>query len=302
MKKLMFSGASLLALWCCGSPLWAGFVLGPHRTVFTGVTVGHKVQAGKFGASFRIINDSPDAQTYTATIRKPSQAGRALLFGYEEIPDPTFIVPEQDITVAANSTQDIALWMNIPAEEKYYNRKWEAEIEVTQKGGSMGIQLEGQLWLETEAKAETGSLGTSAGGGFVLAPAILDFKGFKGKASAEIYNLSKTPLTFLIVSKSTPEKLKDMFIPYSAGYDRLEDSEWVTPSVKGEDKVKRISNGVEIAPQKKITLKPGEHKTINIELNAPMKKEYAGKKESFIFVRCPELDVTRFIRIRFNID
>jgi len=291
--------ACLLAL-LCAQPMSAGFVLGPHRTVFCNIPVGRKVPADEFGSSLNIMNQTSAPQTYLVEIKKPSQVKRELLFGYEEIPDVKFVIPEREMVVEANSAKPVRLWSNIPDKERYYNRKWEAEIVVREKTTGFGVELEGQLWIETEAKPAVADPQARLGEDFLLAPAILDLKGSRDAARVKLYNLSKSALTFLIVSASPPEGAREMFIPYSAGFERLADQEWITPSIKGEEQIKRIKQGREIAPQKRIRIEPGAYKTINVEMNVPPKKEYGGKRESFIFVRCPELNRSKFVRIRIT--
>ena len=290
--------AGVLALLSCQS-LHANFILGPHRTVLCGVPVGRKVAADRFGASLVITNQTASPQTYTVEVRKPADIKRELMFGYEGLPETKFVAAEREVVVGANSSKAIRLTADIPAGESYYNRKWEAEVVVREKTSGFGIELQGQLWIETEAKPALDDSKAIAGEGFILAPATLELKALKKNAQVRLYNLSKQTLTFLIVSASPPEAVKEEFIPYSKGYERLSDQEWVTPSVDGEEQIKRIKQGREIAPQKRIRIEPGAYKTIRVDVNVPDKAS-ASRKESFLFVRCPELNTSQFVRIRID--
>ena len=276
-----------------------GFILSPHRDVFVDVDIGTPVASPKYGGVIKIKNKSPYDMEYVIKIRKPSDYKRKPMFGYVDIPNPDFVKVPEKFDVKANSERIIPFKFNIPDDIKYYNRKWEAEIIVTGIKGNIGIELMGQLFIETKGKEIKESVEKNNLDKWWLCPSIIEFDKYKDEKSVYIHNTSSQTLTFLIVSESPPMAVVELFIPLSNGYERLEDEEWVEPIISGEEKIRRIKRGREIQPQKKIVLKPGEVREMKVKIDVPDKKEFKGKKfESYIFVRSPFYDDTRFVRLR----
>lgn len=278
-----------------------GIVLSPHRSVYVEVELGTKTAAVKYGEPLYVENKGLVPLRILVDVKKTSDFKRKPLFGYSEIPDVNFIKPFE-FEVPPNSKRPIPLNFNIPDNDEYYNRKWEALLIVRGASGNIGIELMGQVFVETKGKVVNKNFNEAKyKEEFFLTPATLIFDSFKDEKSLYIHNTSTSPLTFLIVSESPPMAVVEMFIPLSVGYERLEDEEWVEPIIYGEEKIRRIKKGKEIQPQKKITLQPGEIKEMKVRINIPSKKEFKGKKfESYIFVRSPLYDKTKFVRLRID--
>lgn len=301
MKKLSFFTA-MFALFCGGAAA-QGFLLNPERTLFTEVPIGKKVESSSYGINFKIKNRNPAKSVFTFEIKKAKDLERKLMFGYSEIPDVNFVITPKKLEVPANGEAEIPLSFNIPQNDSFYNRKWNAELIVREGQGNIGLEIAADLFIETKGERIEGKIAFTKGDSeeYFFAPATLNFEGFKGEKTALIHNITNEPLTLLLVSESPPEQVVTMFIPLSVGYDRLPDEEWVEPIISGEEKIRRIKHGKEISPQKKITIPPGETAEVRIKIDIPKKKETENKKfESYIFARSPKFDKTRFLRLRIK--
>ncbi len=103
------------------------------RNVPLGETVMVSALGGK-GMMLSIENKSGSAYNYSINILHASETTAVLEQGYADIPDTAWIQPEiQDVRVAAYSKQSVGLYLQIPKKEEYYNKKYQAVIEVKSK-------------------------------------------------------------------------------------------------------------------------------------------------------------------------
>src|SRR5664279_2476097 len=115
---LAFAGLSILPM-----DLHA-MSLAPGMFMLQDVPPGQEVKLRMInGVLFTISNTANQAQDYTLTCRRPSQAGLATWEkGYEEIPDPTWCsLDETTITVPAKGDKQVGLVINIPDLPTNYN-------------------------------------------------------------------------------------------------------------------------------------------------------------------------------------
>ncbi len=135
--------AILLCLIVLAAPR-AGFGLGlevdPGEINIQNVPLGQKAAVSVLGGErmkLRIKNKGAAACSYTIDILRSAQTTAALGAGYLDIPDISWIFPEvKEIQIPGNSSKDVELYIKIPKKKKYYNKKYQAVIEVKSKKNS----------------------------------------------------------------------------------------------------------------------------------------------------------------------
>lgn len=127
-----------LALPCASFGM--GLEVDPGEINIQNVALGQKVAVSALGGErmkLRIKNKGASACTYTIDILRIAQTTAALNTGYTDIPDTSWIFPEsKEVEVLGNSTKDVELYLEIPKKKGYYNKKYQAVIEVKSKKNS----------------------------------------------------------------------------------------------------------------------------------------------------------------------
>lgn len=112
----------------------------PGEINLMNVPLGEKVEVSVLGGEnmkLKIENKSSAAYTYTIAILPNSETSAVLKQGYENIPDIAWIILEmEEVQIAGNSTKEVELYLEIPKLDKYYNKKYQAIIEVKSKKNS----------------------------------------------------------------------------------------------------------------------------------------------------------------------
>ncbi|MEA3560515.1 MAG: hypothetical protein U9R31_01940 [Candidatus Omnitrophota bacterium] len=119
----------------------AGYGLGlevdPVEIVVKDCPVGEKIAVSDLGGDemkLRIENTGAAACTYTINTLFSSEAGSRLRQSYEDIPDTSWIMPQhKKVQIPAKATKAVELYLEIPEKEQYYNKKYQAVIEVKSK-------------------------------------------------------------------------------------------------------------------------------------------------------------------------
>ncbi len=84
-----------------------------------------------------IQNKSAIAYTYTIDILPISETRGALKNGYTNIPDTSWIWPEEkDVLIQGDSVKEVELFLEVPDEENYKHKNFQAEIEIKSKKNS----------------------------------------------------------------------------------------------------------------------------------------------------------------------
>ena len=114
-----------------------GLEVDPVEMVVQGCPLGEKVAVSELGGEkmrLKIENKGAAAYTYTINILSSSQAGSRLREGYIDIPDTAWIIPEnKEVRIPANSVGEAELYLKIPKHKKYYDKRYQAIIEVKSK-------------------------------------------------------------------------------------------------------------------------------------------------------------------------
>ncbi|MFH1505198.1 MAG: hypothetical protein ABIH08_07445, partial [Candidatus Omnitrophota bacterium] len=86
------------------------------------------------GAKLQIHNKSAESFTYTITPLYCLEINTPLKKGYSDIPDTSWIIPEnKEIFVESGEIKEVELYLKIPENEEYRNKKYQAVIEVKSK-------------------------------------------------------------------------------------------------------------------------------------------------------------------------
>lgn len=114
-----------------------GLETNPGQIDVTGVPLGRRVAVSKLSEQpvyLEIKNKSDVAYYYAINILYTSQTTSPLREGFVDIPDTSWIIPEEkEVRVEANQTKEVELYINIPNKKAFANKKYQAVIEVKSK-------------------------------------------------------------------------------------------------------------------------------------------------------------------------
>lgn len=115
----------------------AGLAVDPNEINLQNVPLGKKVAVSVLGGDrmkLSIKNKGASACTYSIDILPTAQTTATLREGYRDIPDISWIFPEsKEIQIPGNSAKVVELYIKIPKKKEYYNKKYQAVIEVKSK-------------------------------------------------------------------------------------------------------------------------------------------------------------------------
>lgn len=130
-------GLMIFVLAVQGKSFAAGLAIDPGEINIKNVSLGQKVAVSVLGgekSKLVIKNKGASACTYSVNILNSAQTAAPLSEGYVDILDTAWIFPEvKEILVPGNSAKSVEIYINIPKKEKYYNKKYQAVIEVKSK-------------------------------------------------------------------------------------------------------------------------------------------------------------------------
>ena len=118
---------------------WAGMGLetNPGQIDVTGVPLGRRVAVSKLTEQpvyLEIKNKSDAAYDYVISILYTSQTTSPLMDGYLDIPDTSWIMPEEkEVGIEAGQTKQVELYISIPNKKAFAGKKYQAVIEVKNK-------------------------------------------------------------------------------------------------------------------------------------------------------------------------
>lgn len=241
----------------------------------------------KSGIALIIENKDDKPHTYILTTSKPSEVGnKKWLKGYLEIPDHSwFWFEKNEVTVEAQSKQEVKMFLKIPQEERYYNQHWAVSLGITgkpEKGEMLTLAVYPRYQIETESKV---GLKEKPDGIIGFEPATLIFENLglekKEKAKIIIYNNDKKAHRYRIIPKIIEVDPTREQIVASPGFSWIPEIKWI-----------RI--------KKRLRIEPGETKELIVTVKIPKKEEYQQKKwETLIFVE-PVEGQSGFVRIQIQ--
>lgn len=114
-----------------------GLEVEPPEIMLKDCPLGKKVAVSDLGGEkmkLRILNKGAAAYTYTINILFACEAGDSLKEGYRDIPDKSWLIPqEREMYIPANSAKEVELYLTMPKRKAYYDKKYQAIIEVKSK-------------------------------------------------------------------------------------------------------------------------------------------------------------------------
>lgn len=140
MEKISFYILILAMATCLAFPALScamGLEVNPSEFTLVNVPIGRVVVVSELSdqkVRLNIWNKSNVAYTYTVGILPSKETTADLPKEYKDIPDTNWIWPENtEVMVPAHSYKDVELYLNIPIDKKYKNKKYQAVIEVKSK-------------------------------------------------------------------------------------------------------------------------------------------------------------------------
>jgi hypothetical protein len=237
---------------------------------------------------FKVYNDSDKARRYTLKVDKPVKVGVNVLKGYTGIPNPSwFWFEKNEVLVAANSVEEIKMFLRIPNEEKYCNQKWAVGIDVEGKPEAeerLVLAVSPVFYIETESRPEVKE--KPAGFlGLVPATAILENVGLgrsKTIAKIKVYNNDSSSHLYKISSIIPSAKPGRQVISPSPNFSWIPKKEWLKPD----------KNTLKIGPQ--------EQKEITLDLDIPKKRDFLNQRwEGILFFESEE-GLSNFVRVQIK--
>lgn len=114
-----------------------GLEIGPDEIYVENVALGQPVAVSALAGEqmkLSIKNKGASTCVYSINILRCAQTTATLSQGYIDIPDTSWIFPEsKEIQVPGNSENTVELYLKIPKNKEYANKKYQAVIEVKSK-------------------------------------------------------------------------------------------------------------------------------------------------------------------------
>lgn len=240
------------------------------------------------GIPLTIYNRDDQEHTYLLSTSKPSEVGtRKWLKGYLEIPDPSWVwFDEEEVTVGANGSSKVNLYLKIPEEEKYYNQHWSVSLGVSGKPGAgqmLALALRPRIEIETLSK---GDVSETPSGHLAAVPSTLVFEdvalGETVKLLLKIFNNDNQKHRYRITPKVFPHDPAKRLIYPSQKFFWIPNVNWLRPE------------------KKKIKIAPHESKELSVEVNVPVEeKHYRKNWEAVLWIE-PEYGHPAFARIQIQ--
>lgn len=134
VKSVCYILFMVIALAAPSRSFGLGLEVGPGDIYIDNVTLGKPVAVSALGGErmkLSIKNKGTSACTYSIDILRTAQTTATLPAGYIDIPDTSWIFPEsKEVQIPGNTTKDVELYLKIPKKKEYYNKKYQAVIEV----------------------------------------------------------------------------------------------------------------------------------------------------------------------------
>jgi len=238
------------------------------------------------GIALVIENRDSTRRTYAVTTSKPSQVGsKEWLKGYLEIPDPSwFWLEKAEVTVEAQSKQQVKMYLKIPEEEKYYNQHWSISLLVRGKpapGMTMGLAVCPRYQIETMAKE---GMKVRPDGIIAFEPSLRRLEtvspGKTALARTKLYNNDENKHEYKISVQIFPPDPKKRQITISPGYAWLPDTKWVVPR------------------EKVVTVEPSGSLPLLFDVKIPDEERCYGKKWEVILFVEPDSGPAGFVRLQ----
>ena len=127
----------VIALAAPGRSFALGLEVDPGEINLKNVPLGKTIAVSALGGEqvkLSIKNKGASACTYSINILPSAQTTAALKESYLDIPDTSWISPEnKEVKVDANSRKTVELYLKIPKKAEYANKNYQAVIEVKSK-------------------------------------------------------------------------------------------------------------------------------------------------------------------------
>jgi len=187
----------------------------------------------KTGISLIIENKDERAHTYRIFAGKPSVLGnKKWLQGYSQIPDPSwFWFERNEVTIEAQSKEEIKMYLKIPQEEQYLNQHWTIALGVAGKpeaGAMLSLAVYPRYQIETVSEAE---IKGKPAGITAVSPSTVEFEdvilGKRYNSTINLYNNDEVVHHYKIKSKRFKvNPMREQIVP-SAGYSWIPKAKWI---------------------------------------------------------------------------
>lgn len=138
---------AMLVIWlvvaCAGNLTWLDLAFGfglevePVEINIENVPLGKKIALSDLGGDkmkLRIQNKGAADYIYAINVLFSTEAQDSHREGYIDIPDKSWLIPEnKELCIPANSSKVVELYLKIPKRKAYYDKKYQAVIEVKSK-------------------------------------------------------------------------------------------------------------------------------------------------------------------------
>lgn len=273
------------------APKGMGLAVEPGGMLVQYVPIGITYDFTKeVGIPLRIYNKDGQLHTYVLSVSKPSEVGtKKWVKGYLEMPDPAWIwFDKSEVTIEANATAKVNMFLAVPKAEKYYNQHWAVSLGIKGKpeaGQALALALHPRIEVETLSKKDVRE---RPDGVISTVPSVLLFKnislGKKEKLALKIFNNDEKNHRYQITPAIFPSDSKTRQIVPSPTYSWIPDERWIKPAKRWMD------------------VNAQEVKKLTVEVKIPKEKEYHRKNwEAILFIEPEEKGaLSGFARIQIQ--
>ena len=113
----------------------SGLGVEPGKMEIENVPAGRNVSVSSLsGKKLIITNKDRRTRIFSIKVFNSKETDNRIKYGYEDIPDASWLRPEYgEIEIESRSRGEVDLFVNIPDQEEYLNKKYQAVVEVRQE-------------------------------------------------------------------------------------------------------------------------------------------------------------------------
>lgn len=280
-KKIFFLIFFMVAFAALSVLICEAIRVGPGNLSITGMPIGEKVD---LGVPLKIVNDEDEEILFEINPCDPKKVTTRWEMGYDPMPDPSWLQFEsKKVVVPPKTTKQVKMYVNIPAEDKYYNQHWVVFFTVTpQVDRLFRPEVAPNYLIETSSNPD---IKTPPYGTLGVVPSVVDLMGVKPagkqKVKFKVFNNDTVEHSYKLYP-AVPDGKSQWDIVSSPGFTWVKDLIWL----KGFNMT--------------IKVKPNSKKEITQSITVPKEEYYGRGGLEFVLFIVPDSGSANFLRVSLN--
>ncbi|HNT89059.1 MAG TPA: hypothetical protein PKL84_14435, partial [Candidatus Hydrogenedentes bacterium] len=260
----------------------ASLKVAPARFIVHNVTPGtvYDIHA-ETGLRLTVYNDDEVSRTWLLSTHRPSERG-TWETGYAEIPDAHWCwLDRNEVTVEPNGKAYAHLFLQVPAEERYYNQQWVVTLGIEGKRNAGGVALAADVRMQIETKSKE-DVSARPDGPLGIRPSLLRFEdaapGGEAAADVTVFNNSAAPGKYTVVPLFGQPGIEPRTY-LTHGFEAIADKDW-------------------LVYESVVSVEPGGTASLRVVLKIPGDAAHYGKRWEELLLFRTEDGLSRFVRVQ----